>query len=145
MRLVVTALALSVVAVPAAAQSRAEDAARRLNDPVVQEGVAAAIGALAGIVLDTRVGPLAAYSRDIRPGDTLRDVERRRDPHFEARLHDNARRAVAAAGAVSADGIAMSAEVARTADRLRAAVAPLAGLLASNALSAPDYGDDDEY
>ncbi|MBN2973589.1 hypothetical protein JW805_16405 [Roseomonas aeriglobus] len=148
MRLLSAALALSVVAVPAAAQSRAEvDAARRLNDPVVQEGVAAAVSALAGIVLDTRVGPLARYTDprdDIRPNDTLRDIERRRDPHFEARLHDDTRRAVAGAGMVASDALAMSGELARTADRLRAAVAPLGGLLASNNVSAPRYDDEDD-
>ncbi|MFD1786105.1 hypothetical protein ACFSC3_00825 [Sphingomonas floccifaciens] len=137
------ALALCVVAAPAAAQSRAEvDAARRLNDPVVQEGIAGAVSALAGIVLDTRVGPLARYTdpRDgIRPNDTLRDVERRRDPHFEARLHDDARRAVAGAGMVAGDALAMSGELARTASRLQAAIAPLSGLLAS---AASDYDDD---
>lgn len=144
MRLIPAALALCVIAAPAAAQSRAEvDAARRLNDPVVQEGIAGAVSALAGIVLDTRVGPLARYTDprdDIRPNDTLRDIERRRDPHFEARLHDDTRRAVAGAGMVAGDALAMSSELARTAGRLQAAIAPLSGLLASAA--APDYDDD---
>src|SRR5688500_12137384 len=92
MRLVPVAAILCAVAVPAAAQSRAEaDAVRRLNDPMVQEGVAMAMSALAGIVLDTKVGPLARYAdpdADIRPSDTLRDLQRRKDPHFEAKLHD---------------------------------------------------------
>jgi hypothetical protein len=132
MRLVPVAAILCAVAVPAAAQSRAEtDAVRRLNDPMVQEGVAMAMSALAGIVLDTKVGPLARYAdpdEDIRPSDTLRDVERRRDPHFEAKLHDRTRRAVGTVGAVSSDALAMSGELARTADRLRAALAPLASM-----------------
>lgn len=150
MRLLSAALALSVVAVPAAAQSRAEiDAARALQDPVAQEGIAAAVSALAGIVLDARVGPLARYTDprdDIRPGDTLRDIERRRDPYFEERLRNDTRRAVAGAGMVAGDAVAMSGELARTADRLRAAVAPLGGLLASNTLTGPDYDDyDDDY
>ena len=126
MRILPLALVLSVIAAPAAAQSRDADAVRRLNDPVVQEGLAAAVSALAGIVLDTRVGPLANYSDDVRPDDTLRDMARRRDPAFEARLHDNARRAVAVTGPAASDGVAMSAELKRTADRLRAAIAPLA-------------------
>ncbi len=134
MRLMPIALALTVlatpaIAAPAAAQSREQDAARQLNDPVVQEGLAAAVSAMAGIVLDTRVGPLARYTDDVRPSDTLRDIKRRDDPHFEARLHDNARRAIATAGAMASDGVAMSGELARTADRLRAAIAPLAGML----------------
>ena len=139
MRLLPTALALSVIAVPAAAQSRAGDTARRLNDPVMQEGVAAAVSALAGIVLDTRVGPLAHYTDGVRPNDTLRDVKRREDPTFEARLHDNARRVTAVAGMAATDALAMSGEVARTANRLRAAIAPLAGLLASAAPLGDDY------
>jgi hypothetical protein len=138
MRLMPTALsvlALATVATPAAAQfsagaqSRDVDAVRQLNDPVVQEGLAAAVSALAGIVLDTRVGPLAGYADGVRPGDTLRDVKRRDDPRFEARLHDDARRAIAGAGAMAGTGVAMSAEVRRTADRLQAALAPLAGML----------------
>lgn len=132
MRLVPVAAILCAIAVPAAAQSREQaDAVRRLNDPMVQEGVAMAMSALAGIVLDTRVGPLARYAdpeADIRPSDTLRDVERRRDPRFEAKLHDRTRRAVGTVGAVSSDALAMSGELARTADRLRAALAPLASL-----------------
>jgi hypothetical protein len=132
MRLVSAAAVLCAIAVPAVAQSRAEaDAVRRLNDPMVQEGVAVAMSALAGIVLDTRIGPLARYAgpdEDIRPSDTLRDMERRRDPHFEAKLHDRTRRAVGTAGAVANDALAMSGELARTADRLRDALAPLAAM-----------------
>ncbi|TGX53197.1 hypothetical protein E5A73_10035 [Sphingomonas gei] len=137
MRLVPIAAILCATALPAAAQSRSEaEAVRRLNDPMVQEGVAMAMSALAGIVLDTKVGPLARYSDgDIRPSDTLRDVERRRDPHFEAKLHDRTRRAVGAVGAVAGDTLAMSGELARTADRLREALASLQG-------AAEAYSDD---
>jgi hypothetical protein len=131
MRLVSVAAVLCTIALPAAAQSRAEaDAARRLNDPMVQEGVAMVVSGLAAIVLDTKVGPLAHYAdpdEDIRASDTLRDIQRRRDPHFKARLHDQTRRAVATAGMVANDTLAMSSELARTADRLRAALAPLQG------------------
>jgi hypothetical protein len=133
MRLVSTAALLCAITLPAAAQTRDEaEAVRRLNDPMVQEGVAMAMSALAGIVLDTKVGPLARYAdpdADIRPSDTLRDVERRRDPHFEARLHDRTRRAVGTVGAVTSDALAMSGELARTADRLRDALAPLQGAI----------------
>lgn len=133
MRLVSAAAMLCAIALPAAAQSQREaDAVRALNDPIVQEGVAMAMSGLAGIVLDTRVGPLARYAdphEDIRPSDTLRDLERRRDPHFEAKLHDRTRRAVAGMGLVAGDALAMSGELARTADRLRDALAPLAGAI----------------
>jgi hypothetical protein len=138
MRLVSIAAALCVIALPAAAQSRDADTVRRLNDPMVQEGVAMVMSGLAGIVLDTRVGPLARYADPddgIRPSDTLRDVQRRRDPQFEARLHDQTRRAVATAGVVANDALAMSGELARTANRLRAALAPLASM-------AEAYSDD---
>lgn len=133
MRLVSAAALLCAIALPAAAQSQREaDAVRALNDPMVQEGIAMAMAGLAGIVLDTKVGPLARYAdpdADIRPTDTLRDLERRKDPHFEAKLHDRTRRAVAMTGAVAGDALAMSGELARTADRLRDALAPLAGAL----------------
>lgn len=136
MRLVPIAAALCVIALPAAAQSQREaEAVQRLQDPMVQEGVAMAMSALAGIVLDTRVGPLAHYAdprEGIRPTDTLRDVQRRRDPAFEARLHEQTRRAVAGVGVVAGDAMAMSGELARTADRLRDA---LSGLSAA-------YGED---
>jgi len=140
MRLVPIAAALCVIALPAAAQSQRDaDTVRRLNDPMVQEGVAMVMSGLAAIVLDTRVGPLAQFAdpdSDIRSTDTLRDVERRRDPQFEAKLHDQTRRAVATAGLAANDALAMSGELARTADRLRSALAPLASM-------AEDYGDED--
>ena len=128
MRLVLAAAMLSAVAAPAMAQSddRAEAAARALKNPMVQEGVAAMVSQLAGIVLDTRVGPIARYADpDARPDDTLRDLQRRRDPGFEKRLHDDTRRAVATAGVAADDALAMSASLQQTADRLRAALAPL--------------------
>ena len=134
MRPLALALVLSAIATPAAAQTReqADQAARLLANPMVQEAAAAMVDQLAGTILDTRVGPLAHYApREIRPTDTLRDVAHRRDPHFDAKLHDGTRRAVAATAVVAGDAIAMSAELQRTADRLRAAVAPLAGALNS--------------
>lgn len=132
MRTLLAALAVSVIALPAAAQTREEAAAQALNNPMVQEGIAGVVSGLAGIVLDTRVGPLARYAdpRDgIRETDTLRDVKRRDDPDFEKRLHADTRRAVAAMGAVSSDVLAMRDEYGRTAERLRAAIAPLAAML----------------
>lgn len=128
MRLLLIATAVSAVALPAAAQSRAEDTVRALNDPMVQEGASLAVGMIAGIILDTKVGMLSHYDRSIRPDDTLRDVQRRTDPQFEAKLRDGTRKAVAKAGMVAADTAAMAGEFARTADRLRAAIAPLAAL-----------------
>jgi len=150
MRFPIVAATLALIALPAAAQSpndrpRAEiEAADRLNDPVVQHAAAAMVSALAGIVLDTRVGPLARLAdprADIRPGDTLRDLKRRDDPHFEARLHDDTRRTMARAGAVAGDLVAMSGEMRRTAERLRAALAPLAGIASGPA--GYDGGADD--
>ena len=116
-------LASLFLATPAIAQERdPADVARALQSPAVQEGAASAIGQLADILLDTRVGALAALGDpDVRPGDTLRDVKRREDPAFEANLRQDTRRAVGQAGAVAAG----AAELQRTADRLRAALAPL--------------------
>ena len=134
MRLLCIAAALCATALPAAAQSRVDtaravDAARALNDPMVQEGASLAVGMIAGIILDTKVGALSHYDPSIRPDDTLRDIQRRTDPQFEARLRDGTRKAVAKAGMVASDSAAMAGELARTADRLRAALAPLAGAL----------------
>ena len=131
----------AIAATPAAAQTReqTDQAARLLANPLVQEAAAAMVDQLAGTILDTHVGPLARYAdpRDIRPTDTLRDVAHRRDPQFDAKLHAGTRHAVAATAGVAGDAIAMSAELQRTADRLRAAVATLAGALNSMGAAAP--------
>lgn len=136
MRLLLTAAVLSAAtlasAVPAAAQSRAQEVARQLNNPLVQEVGAGALTALVGIVLDTRVGPLAKLAdprEGIRPNDTLRDVQRRHDPAFEARLRDTTRNAIAAAGVLANDALAVQDEFGRTAARLQAALAPLSAML----------------
>lgn len=127
-----SAAALGVLASPAFAQDRnADEMARTLKNPVVQETVAAVLGNLAGIVLDTRVGALAPYVDVVRPNDSLRDVERRRDPQFERRLRADTRRAVATAGAVAGDTLEMAENARATADRLQSAIAPLAALLST--------------
>jgi hypothetical protein len=130
MRLVPITTLLCTIAMPAMAQSRDQSAAvaQALKNPMVQEAVAATVSNLAGIVLDTRVGPLAHYADpedDIRPNDTLRDIERRRDPEFEKRLHNDTRRAVAGAGVVAGDVVTMSKSLQETSARLRAALEPL--------------------
>ena len=130
MRLAFTAAILCTVALPAMAQSSDQGAAvaQALKNPIVQEIVAAKVSELAGILLDTRVGPLAHYagpSADIRPNDTLRDIERRRDPQFEKRLHDDTRRAVAGAGTLADDVVTMSKSLQETSSRLRTALEPL--------------------
>jgi hypothetical protein len=140
MRLISAAALLCTLAPPAMAQSRDQGAAvaEALKNPMVQEMVAATVSNLAGIVLDTRVGPLAHYADpDVRPNDTLRDIERRRDPAFEKRLHDDTRHAVARAGAVADDAMAMSRSLQETSARLRAALAPLRKM----AESQRDQGD----
>lgn len=126
-----TALPLIALAAPAQAQvapPRVEELADRLQEPAVQDGVAAAVSALAGIVLDTRVGRLAHLmdpATDVPPDATLRDVKRRDDPYFEQRLRDDTRRSVARAGAAAGDMAATAGELGRTADRLQRALAPL--------------------
>ncbi|RYE01534.1 MAG: hypothetical protein EOP61_10980 [Sphingomonadales bacterium] len=139
MRTILAGLLLSTaLAAPALAQSRdqaqAQAVAKALQNPMVQEGIAGMVGELAGIVLDTRVGALARYTdpeEGIRAGDTLRDLQRRRDPGFETRLHDNTRRAIGTAGAAAEDALAMGASVEETAARLRAALEPLRRALES--------------
>lgn len=104
----------------------AADAARLLQNPKVQDGAALALIQLANIVLDTRVGPVATLADpDVPPQATLRDLRRRDDPDFEARLDRDAHRAVRTAGAVAGGTLATAGELRRTADRLQAALAPL--------------------
>ncbi len=119
-------LASLLLATPAVAQERDPAAiARALQNPAVQDGAAAALGQIADILLDTRIGALSALGdRDVRPEDTLRDLKGRDDPDFEARLRDETRRAVRQAGTVAAGMAVGAAELQRTADRLRAALAP---------------------
>jgi hypothetical protein len=134
MRTLALALPALLLATPAAAQDAVPDVARvadRLQDPVVQEGVAAAISALAGIVLDTRVGAFAHAvdpETDIARSATLRDLKRRSDPDVERRLRENTRAGVKRAGNAAGDVAAGAQELGRTADRLARALAPLASL-----------------
>lgn len=119
--------AATCLTTPAFAQEREARVADTLNDPAVQDGITAAVSAIAGIVLDTRVGSLAPYADGrVRSGDTLRDVQRREDPGFERRLRQDTRRAVGTMGMVAGDVASASGALAETTDRLRAALAPLA-------------------
>ena len=135
MRILLTAALLSAtLAAPAMAQSRdqAEKTVRALQNPMVQEGLASVLTNLAGIVLDTDIGPLARYDETVRPDDTLRAYQRRNDPGFEARLHNGTKRAVATAGTTAGDALAMGAAIDDTTARLRAALEPLARALDSH-------------
>lgn len=132
MRLFLAAAAFSALALPAAAQTQDErKVVDALNNPIVQEGVATVIDSLAGIVLDTRVGMLSRYSNgEIRGDDTLRSMEARRDPQFEARMRAQTRRAIATAGAMAGDVVELGASVRDTGEKLKAAIGPLAELAA---------------
>jgi hypothetical protein len=137
--------ALLAAAVPAAAlpapanaaplpTDRLDQAAGALQNPLVQDGIARALTQLAGIVLDTKVGPLATLADpqgDVRPGDTLGDVARRSDPDVDRHVYDSTRGAVATAGAVAGGVSGQMAEIDRTAGRLTAALAPLMAILGS--------------
>lgn len=124
------AVPLLALALPAQARDRtpppADPTTRALGaltDPRVQDGVATMINRFSDVLLDTRVGPMAALTNprdDVRPNDTMRDLAQRNDPAFEAKMRDNTRNTVRTAGrAVGAAG-AFTAEMNRTADRLRA-------------------------
>ncbi|MFL9840525.1 hypothetical protein ABS767_06075 [Sphingomonas sp. ST-64] len=137
--LLATAAATTLV-LPVSAQEREARVAETLNDPVVQDGLVAAVATIAGIVLDTRVGSIAPYSDGrVRPGDTLRDVKRRDDPGFERRLRQETRRAVGTAGLVAGNVASASGAIAETTARLQAALAPLAAAIDSRG----DESDDD--
>jgi hypothetical protein len=135
-------LAASCLATPVLAQEREARIADTLNDPATQEALTAAVTALAGIVLDTRVGSLAPYSDGaVRRGDTLRDVKRREDPGFERRLRRDTRRAVGTAGRVAGDVASASGAIAETTARLQAALAPFVAAMESQR---DDYGPADD-
>lgn len=125
MRLLILPLAL-VISGQALAQDRpatrsvtAEQVGDALSNPVVQAGIAGLASAFVGTVLDTRIGTLARYNEDVRPNDTLGDIVRREDPRFDENLQRNTRRAIAAAGQITRDGVVIAGEVSKTADRLR--------------------------
>lgn len=122
-----------VAAAPAVAREparpSAEQAAAALGNPLVQEAAARALTQLAGIVLDTRVGPAAMMDPSVRAGDTLRDVVRRDDPDFEEHLYEGTRRSLGTAAAVAGGAAVQARELKRTADRLEAALEPLLGVL----------------
>lgn len=134
MKVLPLALALLLGASPAATQEVAPrrptpaDAARLLADPAAQDLLAQQIAQLAGIVLDTKVGPLAALNdprEGVRPDDTLHSIEQRRDPDIDRHLYQRSHQAVAAAGAVAGGAVTEAAELRRTIARLRAALGPL--------------------
>lgn len=140
MKILPLALVLLVGASPAATQEVAPrrpkpaDAARLLANPAAQDLIAQQIASLAGIVLDTKVGPLAALTdprEGIRPDDTLHSIEQRRDPYFDRHLYQGSHEAVAAAGAVAIGAVTEAAELRRTTARLRAALRPLLGAAAA--------------
>lgn len=136
MRLSVIAITSLLAATPAWAEAREPGRtdpaaiASVLENPAAQDALARTVDRLAGIVLDTRVGPLAVLTDgrdDAGPEDTLRDVMERRDPDFERRLRRDTRRAAAAAGNAAGAAVTQMAEFRRTARRLEEALGPLLG------------------
>lgn len=134
MKKLALAVTLLAAAFPAAAHEHAQmqptsaDPVQLLTDPAAQDLVARQVASLAGIVLDTKVGPLATFAdpRDrLRPDDTLRSYELRRDPQLDRHIYDSSRRAVSVAGAAVGGAVTEAAELRRTAARLRAALEPL--------------------
>jgi hypothetical protein len=123
---------LALIATPALAQDRdsapapmpkmdAHAAAKALNNPMVQNGVAGLIDALTDAVMQTRVGPMATLAPDsnIRPNDTLDSMAARRNPNYRNDIHRDAKQTVAAAGRTASAAVAMSDELAATAARVR--------------------------
>ncbi len=112
--LFVSIIALSV-ATPALAQRPAPaDVAGMLDSPIVQEGVADRVSDAVAALLDTRVGAVERAVNpfsDARRSDTLRDRVERDDPNFEARIHDDTRRATRAAGVMASEFTAMLPEL----------------------------------
>ncbi|RHW17588.1 hypothetical protein D1610_09035 [Sphingomonas gilva] len=126
MRFLIAATAAALIAAPVAAQYRDAppevELADRLNDPLLQHGVAASMSAMLGALLDTQVGAFAQFTaphEDIRPDDTLRDLARRDDPYFEERAYADARRSTELMGRMAGSFAAMMPQLRATADRMR--------------------------
>lgn len=127
MRFLIATVAATLIAAPVAAQYRdapppEAELADRLNGPLVQHGIPAAMSGLLAALMDTRIGGFAQFtdpSEDIRPGDTLGDVVARDDPYFQQRVHADARRSTAMIGQMAGSIAAMIPELRNTADRLR--------------------------
>lgn len=126
MRFLIAATAAALIAVPAIAQVRdvpPEVAlADRLNDPLVQHGVAASMSAMLAALMDTRVGGFAQLTdpyEDIRASDTLGDLVARDDPYFQERAYADARRSTELMGRMAGSFAAMMPELRNTADRMR--------------------------
>lgn len=96
-------------------------AAHVLSDPRAQAGVAALVDSFTDALMETRVGPLADLAPDanIRPNDTLADIQRRRDPAYRTNLHRSTIAAVAVAGRTARDAAAMTDEIDAAVVRLR--------------------------
>lgn len=137
MRILLSVVAATIVASPAVAAERsapppkptAEAVVGALQNPLVQDALSQVIVNAANAVLATRVGPLAHYADGVRPDDTIADVQRRRNPDFDRRLRDGTHGAVAATARAGGDAVAMAGEMRATADRLRAALAPVMAAL----------------
>ena len=97
-------------------------AARALSNPRVQAGVVGIVTALTDIVMDTRIGPMADLSPEVRRDDTLGSLAERRDPGFRARTQAGTAGALAVAGRAATGAAAMSDNLAVTVERLRAVV-----------------------
>lgn len=111
---ILLATAVLVISTPAFAQAepsraseKAQAVADRLNDPIMQAALAGGMEAMVQSVLDMRVDgiakamePLTGKPSHMR-GKTVRDLASRDDPHFDERIHDSSRRAVAGAGAMA--------------------------------------------
>ena len=112
---------------PAAATGSGDlhTAARALSNPRVQAGVVGIVTALTDIVMDTRIGPMADLSPEVRRDDTLGSLTERRDPGFRARTQ--AGTAGALAGRAATGAAAMSDNLAVTVERLRAVVEGVRG------------------
>lgn len=124
MRFLIAATAAALIAAPAVAQERAPEVelADRLNSPAVQYSVPAAMTALLGALMDTRVGGFAQFTdpeEDIRPNDTLGDLVERDDPEFRQRAYTDARRSTEMMGRMAGSFAAMMPELRASADRMR--------------------------
>jgi hypothetical protein len=111
-RVALAILALSVAAPALAAPSRAqrdlEKASDMLGNPVTQNAMAGAMGAMLGALLDMRVDGIAKALEPLNggrklhlKGNTVRDIAMRDDPHFEDKMEDGTKAMVGGLGALA--------------------------------------------
>lgn len=100
--------ATPAVAAPSDTQLDMERMASRLNDPATQSALSGGLMAMVGALLDMRVDGIAKAIEPLNggkkvklKGNTLREIGRRDDPRFEAKMENGSRAMIGGMGAMA--------------------------------------------